>query len=62
VRVGAIFKKDVSAGHAFIRYKMSPPYGDTKLFGLEGNTQSLVDNFEKYHFKKSSDGKLTEEV
>jgi len=41
---------------------MSPPYGDTKLFGLEGNTDSLIDNLEKYHFKKSSDGKLTEEV
>ena len=54
------FKKDVEAGIQLIRHKMSPNIGPTKLYGLKGRCDSLVNNFEKYHFSYDASGKLTD--
>jgi hypothetical protein len=60
VNVSDDFKKDVEAGIQLIRYKMVPSVGPTKLYGLKGNCDPLVNNLEKYHFAYDTSGKLTD--
>jgi hypothetical protein len=54
------FKKDVDAGIQLIRHKMSPNVGPTKLYGLKGQVDSIINNLEKYHFSYDTSGKLTD--
>lgn len=61
IRVHDDYKKSVYDGIQYIRFKMKPPVGDTKLYGLKGNVDSLCSNFEKYRFRKATDGKLTDD-
>jgi hypothetical protein len=56
------FVKSVQNGITLIRGKISPTVGTTKMFGLKGKVNSLVDNFEKFHFKSGSDGEITDSV
>jgi len=62
IRVGDDFNKSPSDGIALIRQKMCPNYGPTKLYGLKGNCDTLINNFVKYHFAYDSGGKLTDKV
>jgi len=60
VNVGDDFNKNPTEGIALIRDKMCPSAGGTKLYGLKGRVDSLVNNFEKYHFAYDTSGKLTD--
>lgn len=56
------FTKDIEKGITLIRGKLSPTVGSTKLFGVSGRCDSLIANFEKYHFKHDGSGDLTDKV
>jgi hypothetical protein len=56
------FKKDIEKGITAIRGKLSPTVGGTKLYGVKGRCNSLIANFEKYHFKHDGAGDLTDAV
>lgn len=60
VRVHDDFTKKVESGIAGIRSKIAPMTGGTKLYGLEGNCEPLIKNFEKYHYAYDTDGRLTD--
>lgn len=60
VRVADPFVKSPADGISLIRQKMCPTTGQTKLYGLKGNCDPLINNFEKYHFAMDTSGKLTE--
>lgn len=58
--VGDKFTKKPEDGIALIRTKMCPTSGPTKLYGLKGHVDPLINNFEKYHFAYDTSGKLTD--
>lgn len=60
VKVYSSFTKSINSGVQLIRAKLSPTYGPPKLYGLKGNVEPLIKNFEKYHYAYDSSGKLTD--
>lgn len=60
VNVGDDFTKVPADGIALIRDKMCPSVGGTKMYGVKGACDSLINNLEKYHFAYDTAGKLTD--
>lgn len=60
VNVGDDFNKSPGDGIALIRHRMCPNVGTTKLFAVKGRADTLINNFEKYHFAYDTAGKLTD--
>lgn len=54
-------KGQIQNGIALIRQKLSPTVGDTKLMGIKGECDFLVDEFQKYHYLMNAAGKIIEE-
>lgn len=58
--VDSAFVKDVDMGIQLIKAKMFPTVGKTKIYGVKGECDALVDNIEKYRYKRDTSGKLTD--
>lgn len=54
-------KGQIQNGIALIRQKLSPSVGESKIYGLKGHCDALVEEFEKYHYSTDSSGKSLDE-
>lgn len=54
-------KGQIENGIMLIRQKLSPSYGAPKIYGLKGEVDFLISEFEKYHYGMNSAGQILDE-